>query len=366
MLDKIRDWPSSRTAALVLAGGAAIGAYEAGAYAALHEAGGGHLPTWIASSSIGTINAAIIAGNEPSRRVRKLREFWEATAIDPLPISSFWLGLPTSGPRRVAYNRAGVVETLLFGRPAMFRPRLAPGPHAGPDDVSALYDLDPLRQTLARLVDFDILNSGAVRLSITATDLLTGERVVFDTTEQHIGPDHILASGAILPVFAPIEVDGRLLADGGFAANTPIDSILDQAGNDEITCFVTELFAPEGSRPQSLVAAINRAGDLAFGNQTQRILEGRQREHHLRQMISRLADALPPEICANPEIAAILAEGRRDERRVVFLTYRGAPDEVGPGKLFDFSRATLSDRWRAGSSAMRQALLELDESPRLS
>jgi NTE family protein len=175
--EAFNHWPQGRTVALVLAGGAALGAYEAGAYAALHEAGGALLPTWLASSSIGTINAAIIAGNEPSQRMAKLRKFWTANVTDPLPLSSFWLGRPTSGARRVAYNQAGALETILFGRPTIFRPRLAPGPRTGPDDVSALYDLDPLRQHLDEFVDFEILNSGAVRLSIATTDVVTGERV---------------------------------------------------------------------------------------------------------------------------------------------------------------------------------------------
>src|SRR4051812_33506430 len=208
MLDGTLDYrPPRRTVALVLAGGAALGAYEAGAYAALHEAGGALLPTWLASSSIGTINAVIIAGNEPSQRIEKLRKFWAANATDPLPFTSFWFGRPTSGARRVAYNQAGVLETILFGRPTIFRPRLAPGPHAGAEDVSALYDLDPLRQCLAEFVDFELLNSGAVRLSIATTDVVTGERIVFDTAERRIGPEHVIASCALLPIFAPVEVE---------------------------------------------------------------------------------------------------------------------------------------------------------------
>jgi NTE family protein len=354
---------SGRTVALVLAGGAALGAYEAGTYAALHEAGT-LMPTWLASSSIGTVNAAIIAGNEPEQRLKKLREFWAASATDPLPISSFWLGRPTSGPRRVAYNQAGALETILFGRPTIFRPRLSPGSRAGAEDVPALYDLDPLRRHLKKFVDFEILNSGSVRLSIATTDVVTGEQIVFDTAKRQVGPEHVIASCALLPVFAPVEVEGRLLGDGGLAANTPLDLILDDAGSGQLICFAVDLFAREGSRPQTLAASLSRAGDIAFGNQTRQILKGRQEEYRLREMIGRLNSSLPPEIRADPEVASILSEGRTENDRLFFLSYRAARDEAGPGKLFDFSRATLDDRWREGACAMQRALRELEGSPK--
>ena len=362
MLDSISDRTPTRTVALVLAGGVALGAYEAGAYAALHEAGSALLPSWLASSSIGTVNAAIIAGNEPNRRVEKLRQFWALNATDPLPLSSFWFGRPASGPRRVAYNQAGVLETLFLGRPGIFRPRMAPGPRAGARDTSALYDLDPLRQRLGDFVDFDILNSGAVRLSIATTDVVTGERIVFDTAQRLIGPEHVVASCALLPIFAPVEVEGRLLGDGCLSANTPLDVILDSAPADDMICFVVDLFAREGSRPKTMAAGLARAGDLAFANQTRAILEGRQREYQLREIIGHLGEHLPPETRDNPDIASVLSEGRTRQPRLFYLSYRAAPDEVGFAKVFDFSRATTGDRWREGAGDMQAALRALHES----
>ncbi len=264
MPDSISERKPTPTIALVLAGGVALGSYEAGAYAALHDEGKASSPSWLASSSIGTVNAAIIAGNEPSRRIEKLRHFWEANATDPMPLSSFWMGQPKSGARRILYNQAGVLQSLLFGRPGIYRARMALGPHAGAKDTSAVYDLDPLRQSLGEFVDFDLLNSGAVRLSIATTDVVTGERVVFDTAKRHIGPEHVLASCALLPIFAPVEVEGRLLADGCLSANTPIDLVLDEANSDDLICFAVDLFAREGSRPKTMAAGLARAGDSCF------------------------------------------------------------------------------------------------------
>ena len=354
-----------RSVSMVLAGGVALGAYEAGAFAALHGQAGLR-PGWLAGSSSGALNAAIIAGSPPDRQVERLRQFWDAMAADPLPFTSSWLGHPAAGLWRQMLNERSALDTLFLGRPGLFRPRLAPGFQVGVQDVPALFDLAPLRDRLGQLVDFDLLNSGATRLSLCCTDVISGDRVVFDTGRgDRIGVEHILASCALLPLFAPVEVGGRLLADGGLAANTPLDLVLDDGvpnggatadGADrEMLCFVVELFARQGSRPHTLAASASRAGDLAFGNQTRRILEGRQREYRLRGLIGRLAAHLPPEVSGDPEIAAILAEGRTDRTTVVTIAYRAGLDEAGLFKVFDFSRATLADRWKAGEAAMRDA-----------
>ena len=346
--------------ALVLSGGVALGAFEAGAYAAL-EAAGSVVPDWLVGASAGAVNAALIAGNPPERRVERLRQFWEAAASDPMPATTFLLGPPPpAGAWRRAYNEASVLQTLLFGRPGLFRPRLVLAPEVG--EAPALYDLEPLLHHLRELVDFDRLNGGEIRLSVVATDVINGERVVFDTAQgARIGPEHLAASSALLPLFAPLEIEGRLLADGGLASNLALDLVLDEVGAGALECFAVELFAREGSRPRSLAASVARAGDLAFGNQTCRILEGRAREYRLRALLDRLATRLPPDLRKNPEIASILAEAESGARTatLVSLGYRAALDEAGPGKVFDFSPATLTDRWQAGTRAMREALRRL-------
>jgi len=355
MPDNSRTPAPNRQTALVLAGGIALGAYEGGAYAALEQARGP--PDWVLGSSIGAVTAAIIAGNAPGHRVARLRQFWQAAATDPTPAASFWFGIPDAGLWRQACNQASVLETLLFGRPGIFRPRLSPGPWAGAGDVSALYDLAPLRAQLTKLIDFDRLNRGGVRLSLCTVDVVSGERVVFDTGRgTRIGPEHVLASCALLPLFAPVEVEGRLLGDGGLASNVPLDLVLDDPASDGSLCFVIDLFAPEGSRPHTLGASLSRATDLMFGNQTRRLREGQEREQRLRAVIGRLGETLPSELRARTDIAAMLAEGRRRPTEMHHLSYCAGLDEAGPAKVFDFSRTTLADRWRAGEGAMRAVL----------
>ncbi len=346
--------------ALVLSGGIALGAFEAGAYAALEEAGVPPLH-WLAGSSAGAVAAALIAGNPPGKRVARLREFWEGVAGDPNPAATFLLGPPPpAGVWRRAYNQSAVIQSLLLGRPGLYRPRLAPIPMIG--QVPALYDLEPLLERLRAMVDFDRLNGGEMRVAVAATDVVSGDRVVFDTGRgARIGPEHIVASCALLPVFAPVEVEGRLLADGGLSSNTPIDLVLDDPGSDEVLCFAVELFAASGSRPRTLAASASRAGDLAFGNQTRRILEGRVREHRLRALVTELAARLPEGARRDPEIAARVAEAESGARAatVVLLGYHAGLDEAGLGKAFDFSPATLRDRWRGGEEVMRTALRRL-------
>ena len=363
MPDNLSRTASRRSVSMVLASGIALGAYEAGAYAGLHE-NAGLAPDWFAGSSIGAVTAAIIAGSPRDQRVARLRQFWDAMASEPLPFISFWLGYPAAGPWRQALNERSALSTLFYRRPGLFRARLAPGAQIGAQDVPALFDLEPLRKQLTCLIDFDLLNDGATRLSLSCTDVVSGDRVVFDTGRgDRIGVDHVLASCALLPLFAPVEVEGRLLADSGLAANTPLDLVLDDNPDEEMLCLVVELFARQGSRPHTLAASASRAGDLAFGNQTRRILEGRQREYHLRGLIGQLAAHLPAEVRGDTRVAAILAEGRTNRATISTIAYRAGLDEAGLFKVFDFSRATLADRWRAGEAAMHDALATADTAP---
>lgn len=352
--------PGASGSALVLAGGAGLGAFESGAYAALHEAGLAASLRWVAGGSIGAVTAAIIAGNALEDRVPRLRQFWEQVSSDPAPALSFWLGPAFHGPWREVANQLGTLQTLALGRPGLFRPRLQPGPRAGANDVPAWFDLEPLGRTLPDLVDFERLNRGTVRVSVAATDVLSGERVVFDTGRGCVlEPRHILASCALLPVLAPVEVDGRLLGDAGLSANTPLDLVLADPAGQALRCFVVDLFAAEGSRPHTLAASASRAADLLMGNQSRRLLEGHERERRLRGLVARLGALLPDEVRNRPDVAAMLAEGCADPGEVVCIGYRAGLDEAGLGKTLDFSTATVAERWDAGMAQMRAALARL-------
>ena len=233
---------------LVLQGGGALGAYQAGAYETLCEAG--EIPTWVAGTSIGAVNGAIVAGNPPERRVQRLREFWER-------VSSRLLAWPLSNDdnsRRI-FNETSAVLVAAGGAPGFFEPRIPPAvlmPQGTPEAIS-LYDTEPLRATLEELVDFDLLNSGAVRLSVGAVQVLSGNMKYFDTQKMRIGPEHIMASGALPPGFPPIEIDGQPYWDGGLVSNTPLEFVLERTGpRDDMVIFQIDLFSAKGCMPENL------------------------------------------------------------------------------------------------------------------
>jgi NTE family protein len=308
----------------VLAGGVALGAYQAGAYAALHE----HEELWparLAGSSIGAVNAALIAGNAPQMRLAQLQAFWNEAHVDNAPLLD-WLG----GSWRDATSWLSVLQSRLFGRSGQFRPRFA---EMMLSSVSSVYDLAPLRAQIEKLVDFERLNAGEPRLTVVTTDIETGDEVAFDTCNgASISADHLIASCGFLPDFPPIEIGGRLLGDGGLVANAPVETaLLDEDSNADILCFVVDLFSSRGERPRTLEQAAARRWDLLFGNQTRQTLNRLKREYRHR--------------------------ARHPKVTIVHLAYRPSTQEAGPEKPFDFSRQTLTERWEAGYLDMQEGIL---------
>ena len=305
------------TKALVLSGGNALGSYHGGVMEALLEAG--EAPSWIASASIGAITAALIAGSPPEARIDRLRSFWrEVSAPNWLPAS------------RRASQWLGAASSRLIGRPELFRLRL-PLPSDQPDRVS-LYDSSPMRRTLARLIDFERVNSGEMRLSVLAVDLRTGAEVVFDTAKDRIGLDHIMASAGLIPDFPPVQVEGRWLVDGGLGLNTPVDLVLEDPPAP-LTCFVSDLFPLQAELPRDISSLAQRQSDLIFAHQTERAL------HHA-------------------------ARGRAAGPRIDLMRLAYAADaEETAMKAWDFSATSIDRRWEAGRRDTAAAIATLRALP---
>ena len=340
---------------LVLQGGGALGAYQAGVFEAL--AAMDHTPDWVAGISIGAINAALIAGNPPERRVERLREFWQGVSSFPWAPALPPLAEGVDGARDVL-NETNATIAMLFGVAGFFSPRAPAAPFQPSGTLAAIsyYDTAPLRQSLERLVDFDLLNSGAVRLSVGAVSVTRGNFCYFDTSQQRLDVRHVMASGALPPSFPPVEIDGEFYWDGGLVSNTPLQYVLDEPGRRARLVFQVDLFAARGEMPANLSEASEREKDIRYSSRTRLNTTYELRRQATVQAAQRLLARLPARLRDDPDarlLAAIPCEASVD---VVHLIYRSKHYE-SHSKDYEFSRASMLEHWAAGL-ADTQATLE--------
>jgi NTE family protein len=333
------------TVALMLQGGGALGAYHIGAYQALAE----HdlHPDWVAGISIGAINAAIIAGNPPERRVDRLTALWEAISWPDLPKT-----VPLTGWQTL-HNMASNAEALLFGQPNFFTPRpINPVllPRIAPQEAS-FYDTAPMLFTLRRFADFSLINSRAIRLSLGATDIATGNLEFFDNHQQTIGPEHVLASGSLPPGFPATEVNGKLYWDGGCVSNTPLDAVVDEPGHPRLVVFVIDLWNPGGPPPETINAVLWRAKQIQYASRVSHHIDAIATKVNLRHAVRLLKSAGVPDVAAVPEDPLLTAR-RLD---IVHIVYRPGEDQI-PNSDAEFSRSSIAERREAGYRDMRAAL----------
>ncbi len=336
---------------LVLQGGGALGSYQAGVAEALQAAD--VEPDWVTGISIGAVNAALIAGNPPERRLERMRTFWEQATSGPFfsPFAGF-------DPMRSVLNQMSAASVATFGAPGFFSPRV-PGPMLWPQgspEAISYYDTSPLKATLERLVDFDRINSGATRLSVGAVNVATGNAAVFDSAHQKIGPDHIMASGALPPGFAPVWIDGEAYWDGGVLSNTPLQFVLDENGAEDLLVFQVDLFNARGPIPRSIMEVDEREKDIRYSSRTRLNTDASLRMHKMKAALRTLLDSLPPDHLAEEADLQLLREVARENAvTVVQLVYRKSPYEGG-FKDFEFSRQTMSEHWASGVASVHRTL----------
>ena len=327
---------------LGLQGGGALGSFQAGVYEGLNRSG--LEPDWVTGISIGAINAALIAGNPPERRVVALREFWEqaSSAIIPAP--------PAPGDAaRLMFNELSSWWIAAFGAPGFFQPRF-PGPFLsmpGTVEAISLYDTAPLHATLTKLVDFDLINSKRMRLSVGAVNVLTGNSVVFDNTERRIGPEHIMASGALPPAMPPVMVDGEPYWDGGLVSNTPLQFVLDSEKDDDLLIFQVDLFNASGPMPKTLLEVDEREKDIRYSSRTRLNTDDNLRIHRYKEALRTLIDNLPPEMTGRKDVTVLREAAKENAVAIVQLIYRKRAYEGGL-KDYEFSRQTMLDHWASG------------------
>ena len=332
---------------LVLQGGGALGSYQAGVFEALADTG--HVPSWVAGVSIGAINAALIAGNPPERRVASLASFWERITAH----TQFWpqMGLP--GWEAVE-QRMGAAGAMLLGQPGFFRPRL-PMEWLSDTQPVSFYDIADLRSTLEALVDFDRINAGPMRLSVGAVNVETGNTTFFDSAQMRIGPEHVMASGALPPAMPSVEIDGQHYWDGGLVSNTPLQYVLAERQDHHNLIFQVDLFPSRGRRPTNLDEVGEREKDIRYSSRTRTGTNDAGERQNRRRQVRVFLDRLPEHLRDDP-----VAQQLRDFAcgalvDVVHLIYR--PDvPQGALKDFQFDRGTMQRRWAQGLSDARVSL----------
>ena len=332
---------------LVLQGGGALGSYQAGAFQALCR--NGFEPEWVAGISIGAINAAIIAGNEGNKRVDRLKEFWELVS-SPVP----WNPVLKGDRNRTVFNETSAALIATFGVPGFFSPRLPPPaiwPQSNPQSLS-YYDTSPLKRTLERLVDFDRINDLKCRLSVGAVGITTGNFRYFDNIEfnrqgKRIGPEHIMASGALPPGFPAILIEGEYYWDGGIASNTPLDFVLDAETDRDLLIFQVDLFSARGPLPETLLEAAEREKDIRYSSRTRMNTDKNRQVHNARRAVRDLISKLPENLRNDPSVAYLREAAKENTVTVMHLIYKSKNYETS-SKDYDFSHVAMTEHWNAG------------------
>ena len=339
--------PPFERVALILQGGGALGAYQAGVYQALAEAN--LHPDWVAGISIGAVNSALIAGNPPEKRVQQLRAFWETVSAPPFGVPSL-PGLNIHGEyMHAAINQWRSMGILLGGAPGFFTPRMPPPflhPPGAAEAVS-FYDVAPLKATLERLVDFDLINAGAMRFSVGAVNVRTGNFVYFDSTTHQIGPAHVMASGSLPPGFPATEIDGEQYWDGGLVSNTPLQWVLDSRPRQDTLAFQIDLWSASGEFPRNLMESELRQKDIRFSSRTRAATDQFKRKQLIRHAAAKLLEKLPKDVRQTPEAEILAAEADEKVYNLIQLIYHSTTYE-GTSKDYEFSRRTMEEHWSSG------------------
>jgi NTE family protein len=249
--------------ALVLQGGGALGAYQAGVYQALHERG--IEPDWVSGVSIGAINSAIIAGNPPRKRLAQLQEFWHR-----ITDRKIWHYTPDGDIFRKARNATSNWMTVVQGQPGFFTPR-NPNPWlslTGAQTATSYYDTAPLKETLLDLVDFSLINDQSIRFSVGAVNVLSGNFLYFDNANELIEPEHIMASGALPPALPMVKIGTDYFWDGGIVSNTPLQHLLEHEDRLNTLVFQVDLFSARGDLPRDIQDVMGRHKDIMYSSRT--------------------------------------------------------------------------------------------------
>ncbi len=335
---------------LVMQGGGALGAYQVGVYQALHEAGID--PDWVIGTSIGAINAALIAGNKSEDRLDRLTAFWKRVE------QSDMFGMSASAFGVAMRN----MFTVNMGLPGFFRPNLQafmnPNAKLG-SDTASYYSVEPLRKTLSDLINFDALAVGKTRLTVGASNVRTSEMCYFDSRDMRLGLDHVVASGALPPAFPAVRIDGELYWDGGILSNTPVEVVFDDSPRRDSVVFSVNIWNPDGEDPETIVQVMSRQKDVQFSSRANAQIKRQRQLHRLRHVVAQLAKLLPEEVRKDKAVSSLTGYGCLTKMHVIRLLAPALAEEDHMKDL-DFSAEGIRQRREAG---YRHTMETLEKAP---
>jgi NTE family protein len=336
--------------ALVLQGGGALGAYQAGVYQAMHEA---RLePDWVSGVSIGAINSAIIAGNPPNRRLRQLSAFWEQ-----ITDRKIWPFTPDGDVFRKARNATSCWVTMMQGQPGFFAPRF-PNPWLslpGAQNAISYYDNLPLRDTLIDLVDFSLINERSIRFSVGAVNVLTGNFVYFDNATEEIGPEHVMASGALPPALPMVKIGTDHYWDGGIVSNTPLQHLLDQDDSLNTLVFQVDLFSARGVLPRDIQDVMARHKDIMYSSRTRYNTDVFRRIHNWKATLYQALSRMPEEKLTDQDRQLKSELSQLPDITILQIIYQQKAYE-GHAKDYEFSGTSMREHWQSGYEDTKRTL----------
>jgi NTE family protein len=347
-----RGWRPDRCdrVALVLQGGGALGAYQAGVYQALHEAN--IEPDWVCGVSIGAINSAIIAGNPPDRRLEMLHTFW-----DRITDRKIWHYTPDGDVYRKARNLVSSFMTTTLGQPGFFKPH-ATNPWlsaTGAKTATSYYDSEPLRETLLELVDFDRINDKKIRFAVGAVNILSGNFIYFDNAHDEIMPEHIMASGALPPALPMVKVGTDHFWDGGIVSNTPLQHLLDQEDDLNSLVFQVDLFSARGALPRDIQDVMARHKDIMYSSRTRYNTDVYRRTHNLKVRLYKALAKIPDDQLSDEERKLKAEISNLPEIAILQLIYQQKAYE-GDAKDHEFSGTSMREHWMSGFEDTKRTL----------
>ena len=364
---------------LILQGGGSLGAFGCGVFKAL--ANNNIKIDIVAGTSIGGLNATIIAGSKGDHPERELEQFWLELAEG----SNTNLKLPASTVDSSSLTPISQAKSILsfygsafHGNKKVFVPRWGPehfffDPQCfTPDKWTYLFDHTPLVKTLEKYVDFNKLQPNGnsnTRLIITAVNVLTAEPLTFDSAKQQITPKHIMATtGYPTYYFQWVEVEKGVYAwDGSLLSNTPLREVIDASPVNDKRIFLVENYPKNTDKlPDNIFEVQHRARDIMFSDKTQHNIQMAKAITYQLRFIDELYHAVENRFdMHNKEDKKKFEKIRAKYKKIaeehgaeIKAVYHITRDELSPSlyENADFSRNTIKDSIKNGELKTNEIL----------